>query len=350
MAADPTEYIKAHRISTDSIANQPYRIIKSTGSGVKKGFDVVLDQLESVAGGITKAGKTCLSAINPFTHIASLYRAAQTALITDTDTSAEEELKATLNPETALSRYQTLSGEADLFTAPDSSKLMQEALSIIQDQQDQAEGQLGSIAAKYESGSQGIDAIGYDRQGGTSYGTYQISSRAGTMAQFINYLKDEAPEWARRLQACGRANTGSTRGRMPREWAQIAAEDPARFEKLQYNFIKESHYEQALGSISADKGFDIAGRSAALKEALWSTSVQHGPRGAAIIFGRAIDRLSQRNGEVTDKALINEIYTRRANYFRSSTRQVRNAVRQRFHDEKMVVLAKLQSEAGTEKV
>ncbi|MBA4357411.1 MAG: hypothetical protein C0405_06760, partial [Desulfovibrio sp.] len=44
---------------------------------------------------------------------------------------------------------------------------------------------LGSMAALFESGDKGAAAIGYDRTGGTSYGTFQISSRAGTMNRFL---------------------------------------------------------------------------------------------------------------------------------------------------------------------
>jgi len=42
----------------------------------------------------------------------------------------------------------------------------------------------GELSAKFESGKDGIAAIGYDRQGGTSYGKYQIASRVGMMKLF----------------------------------------------------------------------------------------------------------------------------------------------------------------------
>ena len=201
-----------------------------------------------------------------------------------------------------------------------------------------------------ESGVQGIDTIGYDRKGGTSYGTYQISSKAGTMARFIQYLKEQEPGWAERLMKSGPANTGSAGGRMPREWKKIADEDPQRFEQLQYNFIKQSHYEEALSQVYEESGLNIAERSPALQETLWSTAVQHGPRGAAKIIDRAINRLSKRSGAISDDKLINEIYSSRAKYFKSSTRRIRAAVHQRFNEEKMVVLAMLKNTRDTQNV
>ena len=55
---------------------------------------------------------------------------------------------------------------------------------------------LGSLAARFESGSDGVAAIGYDRHGGTSYGKFQLSSRAGTMDSFISFLSKESPDLA----------------------------------------------------------------------------------------------------------------------------------------------------------
>ncbi|MDY7001705.1 MAG: hypothetical protein SVS15_07990, partial [Thermodesulfobacteriota bacterium] len=53
----------------------------------------------------------------------------------------------------------------------------------------------GFLSARFESqGDPG--AVSHDRVGGTSYGTYQISSKAGTFESFLSYLKDKAPEWA----------------------------------------------------------------------------------------------------------------------------------------------------------
>ncbi len=63
--------------------------------------------------------------------------------------------------------------------------------------------EVGALSAKFESGSAGVAAIGYDRVGGTSYGKYQIASKPGTMDRFLSYLDKNAPAWAERLRSAG---------------------------------------------------------------------------------------------------------------------------------------------------
>lgn len=203
-----------------------------------------------------------------------------------------------------------------------------------------AEEGLGKLAARFESGSEGIAAIGYDRVGGTSYGKYQIASRPGSMDLFLNFLKENDPALAERLSAAGPANTGSTKGDMPREWREIAAEMPEQFEKLQEQFIYESHYEPALNAVS-QAGYNVNEFSPAMKEVLFSTAVQHGPAGAARIFSQAADivginPVSQRSQE---KAIISEVYNLRADRFGSSTPQIQAAARRRMEEEGSMALA-----------
>jgi len=204
--------------------------------------------------------------------------------------------------------------------------------------------QPGQLAARFESGNQGVNAVGYDKVGGTSYGTYQISSKAGTMSEFIAFLDRKAPAWARRLRAAGPADTGSVGGGMPREWRRIAAEDSAGFARLQQEFISQTHYQEALKQIAASSNVRVHQRSQALREVLWSTSVQHGPTGAAEIFDSALEKMPAREAAISDKKLIEQIYARRSRCFVSSSAQVRSAVRQRLRQEKMAALDMLRSE------
>lgn len=209
---------------------------------------------------------------------------------------------------------------------------------------------LGSLAARFESGDKGAAAIGYDRTGGTSYGKFQISSRAGTMSRFLNYLSEQEPAWAERLRGSGPANTGSARGRMPAEWAKIAAESPERFERLQTEFIKKDHYQPAREKIREQTGVDIEAAKPALREALFSTAVQHGATGAARIFGEVIDKFLNKpeaaqaavpGAKSFEQALVSEVYNKRQNQFGGSTEAVRASVRGRLRQEKDLVLAML---------
>lgn len=46
----------------------------------------------------------------------------------------------------------------------------------------------GDFSARYESGTAGSAAIGYDKTGGTSYGKWQLSSKQGSLEGFLRYL------------------------------------------------------------------------------------------------------------------------------------------------------------------
>jgi len=201
--------------------------------------------------------------------------------------------------------------------------------------------EIGTLCARFESGESGAGAIGYDVAGGTSYGTYQISSRAGTMKLFIDYLSERAPEIAAKLKAAGPSNTGSCSGRMPEVWKKITAEDSVRFGKLQYDFIEKSHYLPALQEISDRTGLDVSKAPRALQEVLWSTAVQHGPNNAAKIFTKAIKRAQDKSDGVKMAHLIGSVYDIRAGQFGSSGSDLRAAVRSRFNEEGRMALAML---------
>ncbi len=207
---------------------------------------------------------------------------------------------------------------------------------------------LGGLSARFESGNGGVAAIGYDPVGGTSYGTYQIASRPGTMDRFLQFLDKAEPTWAARLRAAGPANTGSTSGGMPTVWKAIAAEHPQRFERLQRQFIEETHYEPARQAIFERTGFDVAKAPKAVAEALWSTAVQHGPAGAARLFSTALNEMrtskvwQNREGHPEGiQELLRRVYAARGADFESSPASVRNAVLSRLSQEHQLALALL---------
>ncbi len=200
---------------------------------------------------------------------------------------------------------------------------------------------IGALSAHFESGENGTQVVGYDTRGGTSYGTYQISSRTGTMKQFINYLSEQAPDLAAKLKDAGPANTGSSSGKMPEVWKKIATEDSSRFSRLQYDFIEKSHYLPAAQEISKKTGLDVSKAPRALQEVLWSTAVQHGPAGAAKIFSRALGQAHSKEGEVKAAQLIDSVYAIRAGQFGSSEPQIAAAVRGRFKEEEKLARAML---------
>lgn len=201
----------------------------------------------------------------------------------------------------------------------------------------------GALSAGFESGADGTAAIGYDRVGGTSYGTYQIASKPGTMDEFLTYLDAERPEWADRLRGAGPADTGSKQGGMPDAWRALAAEDPAGFERVQHDFIARRTYAPARDMILDRTGLDFDSAPPALQEVLWSTSVQHGPTGAANIFNKVIDRfLNKGRDDDFNAQLIKGVYETRKDQFGSSTARVRRSVANRMDSEKQLALNMLE--------
>ncbi len=198
--------------------------------------------------------------------------------------------------------------------------------------------EMGKLSAQFESGRDGIAAVGYDRNGGTSYGKYQVSSRAGSLGDFLDFLDSEAPDLSKRLRSSGPGNTGSRKGAMPDAWRAIANEQPERFEELQEAFVRESHYKPAVEAIAQRTSLDADKLSTAMREVIWSTAVQHGPTGAARIFARADDMSGSPNDPGYERKLISNVYKVRAGQFGSSTSEVQASVQNRFRQERTLAL------------
>jgi LysM repeat protein len=167
---------------------------------------------------------------------------------------------------------------------------------------------LGAIAERYESGGRGPGTVstGVGDPGGVSYGVYQLSSNAGTLQKF---LANEGKGYAAEL---GRGIGGE---RFNASWKAIAARDPQGFRAAQHAFIERTHYQPAVDGVKTATGLDLATRHAAVREATWSTSVQHG--GAQGILNAAIRKTDAQVGRGAadyDRTLVDNIYAGRADY------------------------------------
>lgn len=205
------------------------------------------------------------------------------------------------------------------------------------------DGELGALSSRFESHTGGSGAIGHDERGGTSYGRYQLSSRHGIVDAFITFLRDKAPAWSKRLAAAGQANTGSAGGAMSQVWRALAKEDPGRFEKLQHEFVLRAFYQPALERVRDVTGHELGKLSMAVREALWSAAVQHGPGGAAAIFiqaARRADKLGLKDVDY-ERALINEAYAVRRGRFGALSPSVQAAVGSRLKKEQSMALSML---------
>jgi hypothetical protein len=196
--------------------------------------------------------------------------------------------------------------------------------------------ELGALSSRFESNGR-PGAIGCDKNGGFSYGQYQIACRPGTMSTFLGFLAQRFPALSAPLQAAGGV-AAATQGSevFKAAWRKLAA-DPA-FGVSQHAFIAETHYQPFAQHLFESLGLDLEQRSAALRDVAWSVAVQHGPGNA--VFDRALSPLGQPL-PADDAVLINAVYDERSQinkYFSKSTAVVQAAVADRFRHERQLAL------------
>jgi hypothetical protein len=153
---------------------------------------------------------------------------------------------------------------------------------------------LGSTSERYETGGRGAATIstGHGDHGGVSYGAYQLSSRAGTLREYLQQ-SNYGEQFAGLTPATPAFNA---------KWKELARTDPG-FAADQHDYIRSSHYEAERDRLKA-RGIDLSERGPAVQDALWSTSVQLRALTPAIVekglkqkFGPdyALERLSDRD-------------------------------------------------------
>ncbi|MEO6041895.1 MAG: LysM peptidoglycan-binding domain-containing protein [Croceibacterium sp.] len=193
---------------------------------------------------------------------------------------------------------------------------------------------LGLLSRKYEVGGCGPGTVSTGRgdRGGVSYGSYQLASRYGRPAEF---LAAEGQPWRARF---GAAVPGSPE--FSACWQACAAADPVAFEAAQHAFIERTHYAVQAALLRRKAGLDLARRSRALQEAVWSTAVQHGPTTCVVLD--ALAALGRAPGDPQfDRALITALYTERGRclpdgtlaYFKGNSRPVQASVARRLQGE-----------------
>lgn len=209
---------------------------------------------------------------------------------------------------------------------------------------------LGALSEQFESGGRGPGTVsgGEGDPGGVSYGLYQLASRTGTAAAFVT---TEGAPWKGRFAG---AKPGSAA--FSSAWKAIAASEPEAFAAAQHAFIERSHYRPAVAAVLRQTGLDLDARPAALRDAAWSVSVQHGA--AAKLLTDAIaaaDACLPRSATGYDRTLLEGIYDVRTDYVarlaeRGSAavrRTLESVVRNRYPVERAAALAMLADGAAT---
>jgi hypothetical protein len=195
---------------------------------------------------------------------------------------------------------------------------------------------LGTLSARYETSGRGPGTVSTGRgdAGGVSYGSYQLASKLGRPEEF---LAREGAGWAAEF---GRAKSG-----MPafsRVWKAIAAREPEAFHAAQHAFIKRTHYDVQIAHVLKATGVNLDRWSDAVRDAVWSTAVQHGPANTLVI--RAM-----KGDPPHDRALLIALYAERGRrkadgnlaYFSRNSLAVQAGVAQRFRAELKDALAML---------
>jgi hypothetical protein len=165
------------------------------------------------------------------------------------------------------------------------------------------EPRLGKLSEKYESGGRGPATVstGVGDPGGVSYGTYQLASKIGRADEFV---RKYYPEEFKGLKG------GSPE--FTKKWKELADKDPTGLRKNEHEFIKETHYDPQVRKLNKELDLDVEKRSAALRDVVWSTAVQHGPNANLIVHAaKPLLAGGKSWADVSDEILIRSIYAER---------------------------------------
>lgn len=178
---------------------------------------------------------------------------------------------------------------------------------------------LDSLSAKFESNNN-PKAKGYDKNGGHSYGRYQIETRHGTMLDYIKYLKSKPQyrDFADTLNdAGGYEGAYNKTDDFVDAWDELS--ENKDFNASQYQFILDKKVAPVLRGVKKIKGFDVENRNKTIKQVLYSLATEHGESGALELIKNAIGNNAE---DLDDADLINRIYDERSDvnrYFKRST-------------------------------
>jgi hypothetical protein len=154
---------------------------------------------------------------------------------------------------------------------------------------------LGDLSAKYESnGDCGCISDGYNDAGGKSYGAYQFSSVAGTLADFVNWLSNVNTDFYNTLASCGLSGED-----FDAAWIQLASNYPDEFLQVQHEYIKEKYYDVSMAKL-ANAGFRVENHAAVMQDVIWSRAVQYGVGNIVDMFTEACSKMyNSGEGEYT---------------------------------------------------
>ena len=194
-------------------------------------------------------------------------------------------------------------------------------------------GKLGFISAKYETGGYdgGKVSSGAGDYGGISYGIPQFSTTTGSADKFVNWLKQSNPEMGKYF---GSSKAGTTE--FSNAWKQVYSTYGDAFSNAQASYAYDNFVKPLADLAKQKTGVDYT-RSDALKELVFSTAIQFGSGSLGL------SALGNVSANMSDTDIINASYDKKiANYksfFKDSSSDVQESVRNRFANERNDVLA-----------
>lgn len=196
---------------------------------------------------------------------------------------------------------------------------------------------LGDLSAKYESsGDPGSVSSGYGDPGGKSYGAYQLSSNAGSLQSFLNWMcsNDDpvAVEYGNSL-----SQYGLTTEDFDTEWKRIAEVDGQTFLQQQHGYIQYAYYEPAVEQLK-ENFFNVNNHHPIMADVIWSRAVQYGNGLVVEMFTDAVTALGY--GDLSyvdspdfDKQMIQSIYMNVCHTPEWAVSSVREGLYNRFENE-----------------
>ena len=194
---------------------------------------------------------------------------------------------------------------------------------------------IGKWVKQYESGSKGSSAIssGSGDRGGVSFGSYQFPSykqsitTEGNLPAFWNkYYASQYPG----------VQPGNNQ-KFKDAWLSAVNKDPSGFFNNEHSFVASQYYAPIASKLQSNGVGDPTTYDRAAQEAAWSTSVQYGPGLAADVFKNA-----GINNSMNPVDYINKLYDYKYNNvdrnFKSSSKSVRDGIRNRFNAERQIML------------
>jgi len=141
-------------------------------------------------------------------------------------------------------------------------------------------GEMGALSSKYETGGKGVSTVssgmmggGRPDPGGVSYGSYQMTSQpgGGRVSEFV-----KSKDFPAQFKGAFDGKTPGTKAYSD-TWKSLAASNPQALHSAEHNFIQRTHYDPVAKSVQSKSGFDLSKSNPVLRDAVWSTAVQHGP-------------------------------------------------------------------------